>query len=117
MFRLSPFSEVMPAAFSLHKNSGGYYYELTSSVAEKMLTSVKYPSSSLCRSAIKRLQDSCRYAHHFEKKTDSDGQHYFVVKDKDGGLLATSECFWSASSRDYAIMTVKRECENARVRE
>ncbi len=52
-----------------------------------------------------------------KKRHTSNGQHYFIIKDANAEILATSELYWSPSSRDYAIMIIKREAPDALIEE
>lgn len=108
MYLTTYHSDVNPVIVISYK-FGQYNFEMQASSGNMVLTSGPYRSVSACNSAIKSLKLHSRNSDRFEKLTNAKGQFYFVVKDTNNNIIATSELFWSASSRDYAIILVKRE--------
>ena len=103
----------MPARIIIHNKNGIYSFELIGSSGEILLQGNTGPSRLECAAAIRSLQVCSQLSERYEKIDLPIGQYYFVVKDRDDNILATSHKFWSMFSRNYALVSVRRECEDA----
>jgi uncharacterized protein YegP (UPF0339 family) len=100
----------MPGRFEIQESNGIYTFELITPGSEKILHSEEYYTAASCVEAILTLQENAAFDPQYERRTTQNEQYYFVISREDGRTIATSALYWTPDSRDYAILTVKREC-------
>lgn len=103
----------MSGRFEIVENKGIYTFELIAYNSERVLYSEEFNSAASCIEAILTLQENAAYESRFEKRSTHNQQYYFLIRQGNGKIIATSSLFWSANSRDYTILVVKRECSCA----
>ena len=107
----------MHPRFVTTKKGDYYSFELVDTDGEAILRSNFFRSKSDCTNEIAQVKSSVLSAVHFEKRKELSGQFSFVLKNKHHAVIGHSRPFWSPSSRDYAMMTVRREASDALVEE
>src|SRR5688572_25407867 len=70
-------------------NTGNSSFNLIAGNGDKVLNGGQYNTSSACHHAVKTVKEISTFDQSFEKKQTSSGQHYFVIKDHSGVVLAT----------------------------
>jgi len=103
--------------FVTTKKGDIYSFELINSDGEVLLRSNLFRTKSECYDEITQVKSSVASSTHFEKRKESSGQFTFVLKNKYQEIIGHSNPFWSSSSRDYAMMTVRREASDANIEE
>ncbi len=98
--------------FILTRLQGQYAFQFLANNGDLVMTSQSHITKSAAQQALNDTRKCSTSAHLYQKKEDG-GQHYFVVLNESGQVLAASVKFWSAESRDYAITIVRREAEEA----
>lgn len=103
----------MPARLVIVKNTRTFHFEMYSVTDERILRSVDFATDESCKEALSQLKESAGHAECYIKKTNHSGQHYFVIMNDKKEILASSDLYWSPSSRDYSLMIVRRELSDA----
>src|SRR5688500_8367619 len=109
----SPKTANAVAQLTIQHQFGLYNFSMFSSSGDKILQSEVFTTAAQCAAAMRFLIEQCDYMKHYEKRVSANGQFYFVVKNAREKIIATSELYWSSSSRDYAMISVKREAPYA----
>lgn len=107
----------MHPLFVIKKTEDQYCFELVDAGGEVLLSANNLRSRADCHQGIAQVRSSVLFAVHFEKRKELSGQYSFVLRNKAGDILAQSRSFWSPSSRDFAMVTVRREAADASIEE
>lgn len=101
--------------FQIKKDSKGEYrFNLISKNGEPILRSSEgYVSKQGCINGISSVKINAPFEIRYNRKTATNGQHYFVLKAANGEELGISEMYLTTSSRDNGIEAVKRDAPNA----
>lgn len=98
----------MPGWFELNKSTDGQFrFVLKAENAEPLLTSELYHSKSSAENGIASVQSSCGSDERYDRKTASNGKHYFNLKAANHQVIGTSQMYGDAQSRDAGIASVK----------
>ncbi|MGO4294386.1 YegP family protein [Chitinophaga sp. RAB17] len=104
--------------FVVSKSSNGEFrFKLKAGNGEVILVSEGYTSRSGCDNGIESVRTNSQVDERFEKKTSSNGKHYFNLKATNGQVIGTSEMYESAAGRDNGIASVKSNAPKATVEE
>lgn len=106
----------MKGEFQISQINRGYRFELVSSSGDILIHSGLFATRSCCAAAIQSLKVLVARGQSFQKLMKPNGQYYFIVAKENDEVLATSQLYWSGSSRDYAIMIIKREVPGAGIK-
>ncbi len=107
----------MHPRFVITKKEDRYSFELLDSTDNVILRSNFFTTKADCFHEIGQVKANSLSTSHFEKRKEPSGQFHFVLKNKYDGIIGHSRLFWSPSSRDYAMMTVRREAADANIEE
>ena len=100
--------------FIINKRSNGeFQFNLVAGNGQKILTSEGYSAKSSCESGIESAKKNSQDDSMFEKKTSSNGKHFFNLKAANGQIIGSSEMYESVSSRDNGIESVKANAPDA----
>ncbi|MBO0930468.1 YegP family protein [Fibrella aquatilis] len=99
--------------FRLIKAGGGYSFSLLAHNGEVILTSKLYETKQDCDQALDSLLHLPTDTFLYDKKTDAEEFHYFVLKDRSGSILATSDKYASISGLENGIYSVKQAIADA----
>ncbi len=104
----------MAASFITHLTARGrFYFVLESPGGEILLTSEPYNFKIACLKAIHTARSSSALLRNYDRGTATNGQHFFVLRDNEGEILARSEFFAAAGVMEEALATVRREAPKA----
>lgn len=102
--------------FVITKSSNGEFrFKLKAGNGEVILVSEGYASKSGCDNGIESVRTNSQHDERYEKKTSTNGKHYFNLKATNGQIVGTSEMYESASGRDNGITSVKTNAPTATV--
>jgi hypothetical protein len=101
----------------LRGKNGQFYFHFRGRGGEKILNSDAYLTKSCCEEGISDLKVFAWDKKWYEKRVTYDHRYYFVIKNAEGKILATSEYFSYSFSRDNAMMVVKEFVAFAPVRD
>lgn len=111
IFKLNPMGK-----FVITKSSNGEFrFKLKAGNGEPILSSEGYTSKANCENGIESVRNNSKIDERFEKKTASNGKHYFNLKASNGQVIGTSEMYESTSGRDNGIASVKTNAPTATV--
>lgn len=88
--------------------NGDHYFHLSAANHEIILSSQGYDSRSAALSGVLSVLDNGENPDHYEVRTASNGQTYFVLKARNGRVIGTSELYSSASSARRGVAGVRR---------
>ncbi|MEO9147704.1 MAG: YegP family protein [Ginsengibacter sp.] len=94
---------------------GQHYFSLKAGNGEKILASEGYTSKAGCNNGIASVKTNSQDDSKYEKKSSTNGKHYFVLKATNGQIIGTSEMYENTSGRDNGIASVKSNAPNASI--
>lgn len=104
--------------FVISKDSKGEFrFKLKAGNGEVILGSEGYTSRSGCDNGIESVRTNSQIDDRFEKKTSTNGKHYFNLKAANGQIIGSSEMYESSSGRDGGIASVKSNAPKATIEE
>jgi uncharacterized protein len=104
----------MSAAFITYRNrKGRYFFVLRSSNDEILLSSYTYLYRIACMQAIGKVRQASIHKQNYQEGTATNGEYFFVLREADGELLATSEFFATTAWMQFAKEAVKKEAARA----
>src|SRR5689334_2285565 len=95
--------------------NGQHYFRLKAGNGEKILGSEGYTTKTACQNGVESVKTNAPKDERYEKKTSTNGKHFFVLKATNGQVIGQSEMYESASGRDNGIESVKRNAPIAEV--
>lgn len=102
--------------FVITKDSKGEFrFKLNAGNGETILVSEGYTTKANCENGIESVRTNSQHDERFEKKTSTNGKHYFNLKATNGQVIGTSEMYESAASRDGGIASVKSNAPSATI--
>ncbi|NLR58897.1 YegP family protein [Chitinophaga polysaccharea] len=102
--------------FVISKDAKGEFrFKLNAGNGETILASEGYTTKANCENGIASVRTNSQHDERFEKKTSSNGKHYFNLKATNGQVIGTSEMYESTSGRDNGIASVKSNAPAATV--
>ncbi|MEQ8936211.1 MAG: YegP family protein [Amphiplicatus sp.] len=104
----------MAGKFELYKDKGGEFrFRLKAGNGEKILASEGYSAKSGAENGIESVRKNAADASKFEKKSSSNGKHYFVLKAGNNQVIGNSELYESEGSCDGGIKSVMTNAASA----
>ncbi|MBC9909839.1 YegP family protein [Chitinophaga varians] len=102
--------------FVITKDSKGEFrFKLNAGNGETILVSEGYTTKANCENGIESVRTNSQHDERFEKKTSTNGKHYFNLKATNGQVIGNSEMYESAASRDGGIASVKNNAPSATI--
>lgn len=100
--------------YVIHRSHDQFCFSLKAGGnAEIILTSERYSRKSSALEGIAAIRANASSDARYEHRTSVAGQPYFVLKARNGEILATSEMYSSAAARDGGVEAVKRNAVSA----
>lgn len=101
----------MSSWFELNKGVDGQYsFDLKDSSDETLLISKQsYISRGSAKADIEVIQRNCSYIDRYDAKESPNGEYYFDLHSPNQQVIATSQRYNTAESRDAAIATVRSD--------
>ncbi|AKH93534.1 MULTISPECIES: YegP family protein [Elizabethkingia] len=97
------------------RKNGEFQFNLKASNGQVILASEGYSTKANCENGIESVKKNSQDDNKFDKKTSSNGKHYFNLKATNGQIIGTSEMYESAAGRDNGIASVKSNAPDASV--
>src|SRR5450432_622331 len=97
--------------------NGQYYFSLKAQSGQKILASEGYATKAACTNGIDSVKANAKQDGRYDRKTSTNGKHYFNLKATNGQFIGTSEMYESSSGRDNGIESVKSNAPAATVEE
>ncbi|QIL41789.1 YegP family protein [Pedobacter sp. HDW13] len=95
------------------RTNGEYQFNLKAGNGQVILASEGYVAKSSCENGIESVKKNAQDDSKFEKKTSSNGKHYFSLKATNGQIIGSSEMYESTSARDNGIESVQKNAPDA----
>ena len=90
------------------KHNSEFSFNLKADNGEIILSGDGYHTKPSCRNAIASVKAQAPHDTSYDRRTNSYGKHYFVLKATNGEILGHSEEYQSQAGREYGITAVKR---------
>ena len=97
--------------------NGEFQFNLKANNGQAILASEGYSTKAGCQNGIDSVKTNSQDDSKFDKKTSSNGKHYFNLKATNGQIIGTSEMYESVAARDNGIESVKNNAPTATVEE
>jgi uncharacterized protein len=108
----------MAAHFELKKTTNGQFmFNLKAGNGEIILTGSMHKDKEAATRDIEVVRNGAANEARYERKTASNGQHFFVLKSETGDTAGRSEQYASASGMENGIASVKKNAPAATVKE
>jgi hypothetical protein len=89
-------------------SKGEYYFRLKASNGEIILVSESYKNRQGCDNGIQSVRENSLLEENFDIRLSNDKKRYFVLKAKNGEIIATSETYNSLANVLNGINSVKK---------
>lgn len=99
------------------RSNDEYQFNLNAGNGQTILTSEGYSSKANCLSGIESVRKNSQDDSKYDRKTSSNGKHYFNLKATNGQIVGTSEMYESDSARENGIKSVRENARDAAVEE
>lgn len=96
-------------------SNGEFRFKLKAGNGEVILVSEGYAARSGCDNGIESVRTNSQIDERFDKKTSTNGKHYFNLKAANGQIIGTSEMYENSAGRDGGIVSVKNNAPKATV--
>lgn len=107
----------MSAHFHLKPSGSQFMFNLKGGNGETVLTSELYVSKQGAHGGIASVKVNAPLDARYERRTNTGGAPYFVLKAANGEIIGTSEAYSSTSARNTAIEWVRANAPSAPTRE
>ncbi|WP_430928934.1 YegP family protein [Polaribacter marinivivus] len=106
------------AKFEVYQDAKNEYrFRLKAGNGQKILASEGYSAKAGSMNGIESVRTNSQNDDRYERKTSSNGKHYFNLKASNGQVIGTSEMYESAAGMENGIASVKTNAPNAPVEE
>lgn len=107
----------MSAYFHLKPSGTQYMFNLKGGNGEVVLTSERYTTKQSAEGGIASVKVNSPHDARYDRRINSGGSPYFVLKAGNGEIIGTSEAYSSTAARDSGIAWVKANAPTAPTRE
>jgi uncharacterized protein YegP (UPF0339 family) len=106
----------MAAKFEIEKAADGhFYFHLKAANGEIIFSSQEYKAKAGAQVGIDSVKSNASVDAHFERKTSSSDQPYFIMKAANGETVGRSQMYSSAAAMEKGIESVKANAPTAHV--
>ena len=106
------------AKFEVYQDAKNEYrFRLKAGNGQKILASEGYSAKAGCMNGIESVRTNSQNDDRYDRKTSSNGKHYFNLKASNGQVIGTSEMYESAAGMENGIASVKTNAPNAPIEE
>lgn len=106
----------MAGKFEISKRSNGQFqFNLKAGNGQTILTSESYAAKASCQVGVESVRKNSQDDARFERKTASNGQHYFSLTSTNGQTVGSSQMYADASGRDNGIASVAKHAADAAI--
>lgn len=96
---------------------GQFRFNLKASNGQTILSSEAYKTKAACTNGIASIKTNAADDGKYERKTSTNGKHYFNLKATNGQVIGTSELYESLASAENGIASVKNNAPEATTEE
>jgi len=107
----------MSAYFHLKPSGNQWMFNLKGGNGETVLTSERYTAKHSAENGIASVKTNAPIDARYERKTNSAGSPYFVLKAANGEPIGSSEPYSSTTARDSGIEWMKKNAPGAPTKE
>lgn len=105
----------MEAQFEIEKSENDqYFFRLRSSGDKILLYSETFTTKASAKGSIASVKANATTGSRYESRKTTDDRYYFVLKAGNGEILGRGTYQDTATSRDAAIATTKKEAPDAK---
>jgi hypothetical protein len=98
----------MAGKFELSKGKDGqFHFVLKAANDQVVLTSERYASKASTEKGILSVKTNCGEDDRYERKTSSDGRHFFNLLAANRQVIGTSQMYTTESAREGGIASAK----------
>lgn len=90
-----------------------FYFNLLAGNGERILTSELYPAKQSVQTGIASVKICAPLDQQYDRRTDTEGKSYFVLKAKNGEIIGRSESYSSTAATENGIQSVKANAPSA----
>ncbi len=106
------------AKFEVYQDARSEYrFRLKANNGQTILASEGYSAKAGCMNGIESVRKNSQDDSKFDRKTSSNGKHYFNLKASNGQVIGTSEMYESSSGMENGIASVRTNAPDASVEE
>jgi len=106
----------MSAKFEIEKTSDGHYhFHLKAANGEIIFSSQRYKAKASAQSGVESVKSNAHVNAHFERKTSSSNEPYFILKAANGETVGCSQMYSSTEAMENGIESVKANAPTATV--
>jgi uncharacterized protein YegP (UPF0339 family) len=110
--------KIMPASYIIRKTTNGqFHFNLIAANNKTILSSERYRNKAGALVGIKSVRTNCKADSHYDRRTSSRRQPYFVLLAANKEIIGRSEMYSSKSAMERGIASVKRHGRRAVVRD
>ncbi|MNK07124.1 hypothetical protein D3C87_250340 [compost metagenome] len=99
------------------RKNGEFQFNLKAANGQVILSSEGYTTKANCLNGVESVKKNAQDENKFDRKTSTNGKHYFNLKATNGQIIGTSEMYESASGMENGIDSVKKNAPDAPVEE
>lgn len=97
------------------RSNGDYQFNLKAGNGQVILTSQGYASKASCDNGIESVKKNSPNDGSYDRKSSSNGKHYFNLMATNGQVIGSSQMYESASGMENGIESVKSNAPGAEV--
>ena len=106
----------MAGKFEIKKSANGkFHFNLKAGNGQIILSSEMYDTRAAAENGIESVKKNAAEAGHFEKRTSTKGDPFFVLKAGNGQEIGRSEMYSSDAACDNGIESVQKNAPGAEV--
>ena len=99
------------------RKNGEFQFNLKAGNGQVILSSEGYTTKANCLNGVESVKKNAQDDNKFDRKTSTNGKHYFNLKATNGQIIGTSEMYERASGMENGIESVKKNAPDATVEE
>jgi uncharacterized protein YegP (UPF0339 family) len=97
------------------RKDGEFQFNLKAGNGQVILSSEGYKTKANCLNGVESVKRNAQDNDKFDRKTSTNGKHYFGLKATNGQVIGTSEMYESASGMENGIESVKSNAPDATI--
>ncbi|CAM3464773.1 YegP family protein [Sphingobacterium prati] len=97
------------------RKDGEFQFNLKAGNGQVILSSEGYKTKANCLNGVESVKRNAQDNDKFDRKTSTNGKHYFSLKATNGQVIGTSEMYESASGMENGIESVKSNAPDATI--
>ena len=106
----------MSAKFEIEKASDGHYhFHLKAANGEIIFSSQRYKAKASAQGGVDSVKANAPVDAHFERKTSSSNEPYFILKAANGETVGCSQMYSTTEAMEKGIESVKANAPTAAV--